>query len=230
MAPRKKFDLSLLPKRPNLAFESELWQAGVRFIVGIDEAGRGALAGPVAVGAVVLPANKPDLYEQLSGVRDSKQMTPPNRETWAVIIKKTALSWGVGFTSANEIDNVGIAPAIHLAAERAILQLTTQVEHLLVDYMSLPNINLPQTPLVKGDGRSLSIAAASILAKTTRDAELVKLDQRFPGYAFAKNKGYGTLEHRNAINGIGPCEEHRCTFSPIKEYHSLFPDNTGTDK
>jgi ribonuclease HII len=224
MTPRKKFDRSLIPERPNLAYESELWHAGVGYIAGVDEAGRGALAGPVAVGAVVLPSQDLELYDRLHGVRDSKQMSPSARDIWGVIIKEIALSWGVGFATAKEIDNLGIAPAIHLAAARAISQLTTPVEHLLVDYMTLPNLNIPQTPLVKGDGRSLSIAAASILAKITRDAALVKLDQKIPGYGFAQNKGYGTLEHRKAIKGIGPCEEHRYSFSPIKEYHSLFPD------
>jgi ribonuclease HII len=110
-----------------------------------------------------------------------------------------------------------------LAAKRAVISLNCSLEHLLVDYIVLPDFNLPQTPLVKGDARSLSIAAASILAKTTRDAQLVDLDRTFPGYHFAKNKGYGTREHRQAIERLGPCAQHRCSFSPVRDFYSLFP-------
>ncbi|MDY6867337.1 MAG: ribonuclease HII [Chloroflexota bacterium] len=223
MMAREKFDLSLLPDRPDLTFEQVLWKNGKRLVAGVDEAGRGALAGPVAVGAVVLPGNRPDLFDQLHGVRDSKEMTPEDRETWAAVIKKIALYWGVGFASNDEIDELGIAPAIYLAASRALEKLGCAVEHVLVDYITLPDVAAPQTPLVKGDARSLSIAAASILAKTTRDARLVEMDSEYPGYHFISNKGYATKQHIQAIDWLGPCDQHRKTFSPVQDYFLLFP-------
>lgn len=223
MSPRTKFDRSLIPDKPDLAFESALWQSGFHFIVGIDEAGRGALAGPVAAGAVVLPVNNPDLQNRLQGVRDSKELKPTERAFWAVEIKAIALGWGVGFATCNEIDRIGIVPATHLAASRALSELKVQADHLLLDYLLLPDREIAQTSLIKGDARSLSIASASILAKTERDAVLVEMDAAFPGYCFASNKGYATQTHRTAIATLGPCEQHRRSFSPILEYYSLFP-------
>lgn len=223
MSPRTKFDLSLIPERPDLSFEMDLWHRGCQFIAGVDEAGRGALAGPVAAGAVVFPSNAPDLYDRLSGARDSKVMKASDREHWAVVIKENARAWGVGFASANEIDSLGIVPATHLAISRALVKLTCKVDHILVDYLRLPNVGVPQTSLVKGDARSLSIAAAAILAKTARDALLVKMDAEIPGYHFASHKGYATAAHRQAIERLGPCDQHRRTFSPVAEYYSLFP-------
>ncbi|MCB2213964.1 ribonuclease HII [bacterium] len=215
MTPRAKFDMSLVPERPDLQFELNLWQKGLRLIAGVDEAGRGALLGPVAAGAVVLPHDLPDLFERLEGVRDSKEMTPENRERWAVVIKQTALSWAVGYATAAEIDQIGIAPATCLAAGRALEALTVTVEHILIDYIKLPDVPTPQTSLVKGDARSLTIAAASVLAKTERDARLVALDADYPGYALASNKGYATMAHRAAIASLGPCALHRHSFAPI---------------
>ena len=223
MTPRKKFDISCLPDHPDLTFESELWGKGLRIIAGVDEAGRGALAGPVAAGAVVLPCDNPDLASLLDGVNDSKVMTPEDRDVKAGVIKEIALGWGVGFASSKEIDKFGILPATYLAAERALAKLKVELEHILVDYIMLPNNEIPQTPLIKGDARCLSIAAASILAKTERDALMVKMDDDFPGYYFASNKGYGTEAHRQAIERLGPCEQHRKTFSPVRDYFSLFP-------
>lgn len=223
MTPRKKFDLSCLPNHPDLSYEGELWAKGLRFVAGVDEAGRGALAGPVAAGAVVLPCDDSDLSQKLDGVNDSKMMTPEEREEKAVIIKEIALGWGVGFATSREIDRVGILPATHLAAERALAKIAVDLEHILLDYIILPGIDIPQTPLVKGDARSLTIAAASILAKTERDALMVKMDGVFSEYHFASNKGYGTEAHRRAIEQVGPCKQHRKTFSPVKEYFSLFP-------
>lgn len=223
MTPREKFDLSLLPERPDLTFEIELWGKGLRWIAGVDEAGRGAIAGPVAAGAVVLPHDVPDLAEKLEGVQDSKVMTPRDREVWAVAIKKTAVAWGVGFASKDEIDQIGIVPATCLAASRALAKLTCSIEHILVDYLTLPGVEASQTPLVKGDARSLSIAAASVLAKTTRDALLIELDGKYPDYHFESNKGYATEAHLRAIDALGPCDQHRCSFSPVAEYYSLFP-------
>ena len=223
MTPRHKFDLSSLPDRPDLSFENKLWGEGLRYVAGVDEAGRGALAGPVAAGAVVLPCDVLDLPSQLDGVNDSKLMTPKDREEKGSLIKDIALGWGVGFASSIEIDEIGIVSATCLAANRALVKLGMVLEHLLVDYIRLPDVSTSQTSLVKGDARSLSIAAASILAKTTRDALLVELDNEFPGYHFASNKGYGTAAHRQAIAKLGPCDQHRCTFSPVRDYYSLFP-------
>ena len=223
MMGRLKFNPALLPDRPDLSFEEALWHQGLTRVAGVDEAGRGALAGPVAAGAVVLPNNHPDLMARLHGVRDSKVMTAAERSTWAGVIKETAIDWAVGLASAEEIDRLGIVPATCLAASRALEQLGVAPQHLLVDYLTLPDVTLPQTPLVKGDARSLSIASAAILAKTTRDALLVELDGVFPGYHFAENKGYGTLIHRQTINTLGPCCQHRRTFSPVSAWDSLFP-------
>ncbi len=223
MVPRQKFDPSLLPERPDLAFEQALWRAGAAFVAGVDEAGRGALAGPVAVGAVVLPAGQVSLYDRLHGVLDSKVMTAANREAWAASIKTIVDAWGVGLASAPEIDRLGILPATCLAASRALAKLHVPVDHILVDYITLPNISLAQTALIKGDARSLSIACAAILAKTTRDGLMVALDKSFPGYCLASNKGYGTRAHRQAIAQLGPCDQHRRSFAPISDYYGLFP-------
>jgi len=225
--PRAKFDRSLLPERPDLSFEREIWRNGARLVAGVDEAGRGALAGPVSAGVVILPHDRPQLEERLAGVRDSKQMTPAAREGWAEIIKENALAWAVGFASSTEIDRLGIVPATRLAARRALDELACGIEHILIDYLILPDLNIPQTPLVKGDARSLSIAAASILAKTARDARLVEMDARYPGYFLASNKGYATSAHREAVTKLGPCAEHRCSFSPVAEFYGLFPPKKG---
>ena len=228
MTPRPKFDLSLLPERPNLDFEMNLWGKGLRHIAGVDEAGRGALAGPVSAGAVILPPDDPNLTERLHDVRDSKEMRPEEREAWGKAIKDTALAWAVGAASAQEIDRLGIVPATCLAASRALAALRLAPEHLLVDYLTLPDVGVGQTPLVKGDARSLSIACASVLAKTARDSLLVAMDDEFPGYSFQSNKGYATEAHRQAIHDLGPCEQHRRTFAPVSDYYSLFPPEIST--
>ena len=156
---------------PDTSFESELWQSGLKHIAGLDEAGRGALAGPVAVGAVILPNDPTLLASTLSGARDSKQMTPLQRERLAPRIKEVALNWSVGFASAAEIDSLGIVRATRLAAIRALHQFSLDPEYLLTDFrLELPQLEISQTSLVKGDARCLSIACASILAKTERDA------------------------------------------------------------
>jgi ribonuclease HII len=207
-----KFDLSLLPSEPNLSFELALWEAGLTAVAGIDEAGRGALAGPVAAAAVVLPPES-GMVKCLKGVRDSKQMAPDQREVARDKILQYAISWGVGLASAEEIDQMGILPATRLAAYRALEMLTPPPAHLLLDYLFLPEIPLPQTALIKGDCRSLSIAAASVLAKTSRDALMRELDLIYPGYGFAAHKGYGTIAHREALHRQGACPVHRISFT-----------------
>jgi len=195
---------------PTLEFEQILWNGGFARIAGIDEAGRGAWAGPVAAAAVILPAN-PSLINTLSRVRDSKLMTPLARETWTPRIKESAACWGVGLASAEEIDLLGIVPATKLAAKRALENLL--LDYLITDYLIFPEIDLPQTALVKGDQRSLSVAAASVLAKTARDALMRNLDDQFPGYGFARHKGYGTSLHQEALRKLKQCKIHRKSFS-----------------
>lgn len=207
----EKFDRSLLPDEPDLSFENSLWGVGIKTIAGVDEAGRGSLAGPVAAAALVLPSCRMEAAF-LAGVRDSKQMTPRQREVSARRIRQVALTWGVGFASVEEIDMLGILPATRRAAERAIEALSIYPDHLLLDYLFLPELSIPQTSLVKGDRRALSIAAASVLAKTARDALMRALDTQYSGYGFGAHKGYGTAAHRLAIECLGLCPIHRRTF------------------
>jgi len=208
-------------KYPSLDYEKRLWQAGYQRVAGIDEAGRGALAGPVCAAAVLLPAD-PSLTQTLREVRDSKLMTRLARQAWAPVIQTIALACGIGFASAQEIDALGIVPATKLAALRALDSLSPSPlsspaplspDYLLTDYLVFPNIELPQTALVKGDRLSLSVAAASVLAKTARDARMRELDSLYPTYGFARHKGYGTRLHQEAIRHIGLCEIHRKSFS-----------------
>ncbi len=197
---------------PDLRFEKKLWRSGLENLAGMDEAGRGALAGPVAVGAVILP-NVSHLSSTLSGVRDSKQLTPRQRDHWVVHIKETARAWSLGWASAEEIDSLGIAAATRLAAERALDALCLIPNHLLTDFLLKPDTGISLTSLVKGDQRSLSIASASILAKTARDALMRELDGQYPGYELARHKGYGTTLHREAILQFGHSPIHRKTFA-----------------
>jgi ribonuclease HII len=196
---------------PGLHLERELWASGVKFIGGVDEAGRGALAGPVMAGVVILP-NTSRLSLTLSGVRDSKQMTPRQRGVWALKIKETALTWAVGAASADEIDSIGILPATRLAVTRAIQCLTPMPEFLLMDYLHWPGLPNPHRMIPKGERQSLSIACASVLAKTERDSVMESLDEQYPGYGLARHKGYGTAFHRAAILQKGYAPIHRRTF------------------
>ena len=203
-------------QNPDLTFENELWSA-YRFIAGLDEAGRGALAGPVCVGTVILPHDHPHLARTLSGVRDSKQLTPIKRDTLAPRIKEIALEWAVGFSTAEEIDTQGIVRATRLAGIRALHQFTVTPQYLLTDFrLEFPQLEISQTALVKGDARCLSIACASILAKTERDALMLELDSQYPGYGLKKHKGYGTQAHRSAMKRLGLSPIHRKSFH-IKE-------------
>ena len=197
---------------PDLRLEKKFWQIGLLRIAGMDEAGRGALAGPVTVGAVILP-NVPRLSRTLSGVRDSKQMTPRQRDRWAARIKEIARAWSLGWASADEIDSLGISAATRLAAERALAALTLVPDFLLTDFNLNPDTDIPLTSIVKGDQKSLTIAAASILAKTARDAVMCELEKQFPGYDLSRHKGYGTAIHRLAIEKLGHSPIHRKTFA-----------------
>lgn len=200
---------------PDLQFETSLWQLGQGPLAGLDEAGRGAWAGPVTAAAVILP-ELTTLRQRLWGVRDSKTMTPAQRSHWAVEIKAIALAWGVGFASPLEIDRLSILPATRLAMQRALAALGLAPRHLLLDAVRLA-VDLPQTALIKGDARSLSIAAASVLAKTARDAQMVSAGAEHPGYGFERNKGYGTRLHQEGLRRLGPCPIHRRSFAPVRQ-------------
>lgn len=197
---------------PNLNYEKRIW-ADYPLIAGLDEAGRGALAGPVCVGTVILPHDHPHLLRALSGVHDSKQLTPLKRSELVAPIHKIALAHGIGFASAEEIDGLGIVPATRLAASRALEALHQFPDYLLTDFrLELPELDIPQTAIVKGDQRSLSIASASILAKTARDEFMRELSGQYPEYQFSDHKGYGTALHRKKIEELGHSPIHRKTF------------------
>jgi ribonuclease HII len=201
--------------RPSLEIENHLWSGGIQYVAGLDEAGRGCWAGPVFAAAVILPVDKMILND-LNGVRDSKKMTILQRTRWAEEIKKHAISYGVGFSTHAEIDKAGIIASTRQAMLRALACLSTQPQFLLLDYMLLPTLDLPQMSLVKGDVQVLSIAAASVLAKTSRDQFMREMDQLYPDYGFARHKGYGTLQHRQSLNRMGISAIHRRSFAPIR--------------
>jgi ribonuclease HII len=220
---RKPKPLLDIPPSPNLTFERALWGENQQWIAGLDEAGRGAWAGPVVAAVVILPQIT-NLERKLLGVRDSKQMNVHQREFWAEIIREFAQAWGVGSAKHSEIDQLGILHATRLAMQRALRQLSETPDHLLIDALLLPNLDTPQTALIKGDQRSLSIAAASILAKTTRDALMRQEDNHYPVYGFRRHKGYGTRFHQQALAENGPCAIHRMSFRPLSEYAGeIFP-------
>ncbi len=212
---------------PTLDVELSLWQTGVNHVAGIDEAGRGCWAGPVFAAAVILPPTPhPDeaalLSQFLAGVRDSKQMSARQRETWANQIKAFAIGWGIGQATNREIDEQGIVWATRLAMQRALEQLPVSAQHLLIDALRLPGCALPQAVLIKGDACCLSIAAASILAKTSRDSWMVQqADRDYPGYGFARHKGYGTALHQAQLCALGPCPLHRLSFAPLRRIPNL---------
>jgi ribonuclease HII len=190
----------------------------VSYVAGLDEAGRGAIAGPVVAAAVILPLDRPELRQQLAQVNDSKQLTSTRREATFDLIVAYALTSGVGRSSAAEIDQMGIMAANRLAMRRAIAQLDPVPQFLLLDgRMRLPAVVLPQRAIVRGDTLSLSIAAASILAKVSRDREMIALDEQYPLYGFRYHKGYCTRAHEAALQVHGPCPRHRHTFAPIRQ-------------
>ncbi len=190
--------------------------------MGMDEAGRGPLAGPVAAGAVALPLHRDDLSKVLKGARDSKEMNATQRLAADGAIKEIAITWGIGCSSAQEIDASGIISATKLAMRRALCDALERhpvaPDCLFLDYMPWPEQqDYPVRSIVKGDKRSLSIACASIIAKVWRDQYMKELEDRYPEYGFARNKGYGTRAHLNALDRHGPCEYHRATFKPVRD-------------
>ncbi len=191
-----------------------MWAAGYQVVVGLDEAGRGAWAGPVVAAAVALPAD-PSVANQLHGVADSKQLSPAQRATLAPLIMACAVGVGVGVVAAERIDAIGILPATREAMTAALANLPVTPQFLLLDYVRLFGVPLPQRALVKGDCRVLSIAAASIIAKVTRDRLLDELALIYPEYGFDRHKGYGTRDHQAALARHGPCPAHRWSFQPV---------------
>lgn len=206
----------MLSQAPTFVEEEGLRAQGHRLIAGIDEAGRGPLAGPVVAAATILRLNRRPSW--LHFVRDSKQLTPMRRELLFDSIRRDAVSFGVGVVPPAEIDEHGIVAATKLAMRYAVEQLSRFPDFLLIDYIGLPALDLPQRCIVKGDNLSLSIAAASIIAKVTRDRLMEEQDGRFPGYGFIRNKGYGTPEHLEGLQRLGPCPIHRKTFFPVREF------------
>jgi ribonuclease HII len=202
---------------PNLYEELVLRDAGYARVAGLDEVGRGAWAGPVCAAAVVLPLDCSDLPGLLAGVRDSKLLSPAQREELLPLILDVAEAAGVGWATPAEVDDRGVVPATRQAMARAVARLDGTVDALLVDYLRLPDLDLPQRALPKADVRCLSVAAASIVAKVTRDRLMVALDRDFPGYGFARHKGYGTRQHREALARLGPSPIHRMSWRPIQE-------------
>jgi ribonuclease HII len=192
-----------------LKFERDLWGRGVTFVAGLDEAGRGPLAGPVVAAAAIFA---PDIF--IPQIDDSKKLPENLREELFETIAEHALDFGVGRAEVNEIDDINILQASFLAMKRALAQLKTKPDYLLVDGRMYPNDGLPFTPIVKGDRLSFSIAAASILAKVTRDRLMCQYDLEFPQYGFASHKGYATAAHLDAIEKFGFCRIHRQSFHP----------------
>jgi ribonuclease HII len=218
---------------PGFHKERSLWSAGIRWLAGVDEAGRGALAGPVVAAAVVVPPNAV-LRGIWSEVRDSKLLQATDRESMEPESQARATSWAVGAATAAEIDRLGIAPATRLAMARAVEGLSLNAEHLLIDWVRLSEVDLPQTCWPRADCESVSVAAASILAKVHRDRLLTKLDDTYADYGFRSHKGYGTPQHRNALALYGPCPEHRHSFAPVAQWRTLFdpapiPDATSSE-
>ena len=207
---------------PTLRLEHQLLAKGYHLIAGIDEAGRGAWAGPVVAAAVILPLDRRDLRAALRGVNDSKQLTARQRERFYDVIHEVALAVGVGGAGPGEIDRNGIVAATRAAMERAVAMLTPRPDALLIDAINLQSlISLPQRSLNYGDSLSLSIAAASIVAKVSRDRVMAALDAMHPGYGFARHKGYGTAAHREALMRLGVTETHRKSYAPVRTLTSI---------
>lgn len=214
------------PKTASQRFEQVLWRAGCRSVIGVDEAGRGTWAGPVSAAMVCLPADQPDLPKLLEGVYDSKRKSARARTRLVEIVKHSAAAWGIGWAEADEIDHLGIVPATCRAIERAIEQAKANFPGFAPDYMLMDSIKCQDLhltfikkfrPIVKGDQKSLTIAAASILAKVWRDEHMLELDSAYPQYGFAAHKGYGTAKHRAALIEYGVCPLHRRSFKPMSQ-------------
>jgi len=203
-------------QRPTFGEEASLLAEGYSMVAGLDEAGRGPLAGPVVAGVAVLPPNMGGRWVRL--VRDSKIMTRGEREEVFVRLQDAAIALEVGVSSAEEIDDLGIVAATCLAMKRALYSLVLMPQFLLLDAFPLPGIEIPQKPIIAGDAKCLSIAAASVAAKVTRDRIMEQQDERYPDYGFARHKGYASSEHLRQLERLGPCPIHRYSFSPVSAW------------
>jgi len=203
---------------PGLAEENELISRGYRLIAGIDEAGRGALAGPVVAAAVILPRFAD--FPWLQSVRDSKEISPAKRAFLFSLIEEQAIAVGTGIIAPQTIDSIGILNATRLAMCQAVEQLACSPDFLLIDYLTLSQLPIAQKGIVKGDKLCLSIACASIIAKVTRDRIMVELDKLYPAYGMAQHKGYGTRQHFSCLSQQGPSPIHRYSFAPVREINA----------
>ena len=184
----------------------------MKLIAGVDEAGRGPLAGPVVAAAVILPKNY-----SFNELADSKSLSEKQRKELYLLIKEKALSWNIAFISSKKIDSINILQATLLAMKKAVEGLEIKPDKVVIDGISRPDLHVPSTTIIKGDTKHKSIMAASIIAKVTRDEFMKKLDKKFPQYGFLKHKGYPTKLHFNALELYGPCEQHRASFRPLKD-------------
>jgi ribonuclease HII len=205
-----------------LEIEEQLWSAGLLHVAGVDEAGMGPLAGPVVAAAVIFPPGT-----RIYGIEDSKSINAGQRDKLARKISEHALAVAVGTAEVEEIERVNIYHAGLAAMKRAIRGLSIPPQHLLVDGRVVPDIDIPQDKLIRGDSRCFAIAAASIIAKTRRDALMQALDKRYPGYGFAQHKGYATLAHREALKRLGPAPPHRRSFSLLQDRQPGLFDQPG---
>ena len=197
-------------KRADLRYERRLWKEGIEAVAGVDEAGVGPMAGPVVAAAVLFA---PEIF--IKGVHDSKQVPPEKREELYPLIMERAIAVGIGSSGIDEIDSLNIYWATMLASQRAIAALAHAPAHVLVDGRKIPGLKLPQTRIVGGDRKSFCIAAASIIAKVTRDRLMQDFDRLYPGYGFADHKGYCTPGHMKLVEQLGPSPIHRRSFSPV---------------
>lgn len=197
--------------RATYQFERELWKKGFQFIAGVDEVGMGCLAGPLIAAAVILPVEI-----RIDFLRDSKTLSHKQRKPLSIEIKEKAIAWGIGSASPEEIETLNLHQADLVAMKRALTNLQTRPDAVLSDGFKIPNLDCYHRWIIKGDQKSRSIAAASIVAKVFRDELMEKYDQEFPGYGFAKHKGYGTKEHLNALRELGVCPIHRQSFEPVR--------------
>lgn len=204
--------------RTMLRYETPLWKSGLVHVAGVDEAGMSPLAGPVAAAAVIFAPGT-----RIAGVDDSKKLDAATREALGIEIRSKATAWCVGFAQVDEIDAINVYWAGLLAMRRAVEGLAQLPQHLLIDARRLKDVAIPQQPIVKGDAKSLSIAAASILAKTARDAVMADYDRQYPGYGFARHKGYPVPAHVEALAKLGACPIHRRSFTPVREVLGLPP-------
>ncbi len=208
---------------PDLSLEAAFRSDGYHLIAGVDEAGRGPLAGPVTAAAVILPPDAAGSEDWLGGIDDSKRLTPGRRDAAAELIRSNALAWAVRHIDPDEIDRVGIGRAVLDAMLSAVAGLNIQPDALLLDWVPIKQCPLPYQTVVKGDSKSLSIAAASILAKVSRDRRMMQAEAAYPGYGFSRHKGYATAQHLQCLSEMGPTPIHRRSFRPLRQ-DRLLPD------